>query len=136
MVKSRGVVVIVTETESAAALYIWAPGRPRKSAPGQEAPVANGLLKFEGDLLVLYLRGRQGVDGRGLLPGGVEVAAGGGQPIWGSAGAPPRDQGGSDGVRVLGDIFQWGGSLRKRQGDMLDNLDLLRACGDRDGGRK
>ena len=54
----------------------------------------------------------------------------------GTCTAPPRDQGGGEGIRVLGDIFKQRAALHKRQGNMLDNFHVRRASGDCNGGRE
>ena len=108
----------------------------RPEVGGQE--LADGLVKHVGDLLTLDFRGHVGINGRGLLAGRVEApehqVAEAGCGDGGVPGAPPCDQGGSEGIGVLGDIFRQRAALRKRQGDMLDNFHFRRARGDRNGG--
>ena len=103
---------------------------------GQE--LADGLVNPVGDLLTLDFWGCVGVDGWGLFAGRVEApenqAAEAGCGDGGMPGAPPRDQGGSEGVGVFGDVFQQRAALHQRQGDMLDTFHIRRARGDRNGG--
>ena len=103
---------------------------------GQE--LADGLVNLVGDLLTLDFWRCVGVDGWRLFAGRVEAsedqAAEAGRGDGGMSGAPPRDQGGSEGLGVLGDVFQQRAALRQRQGDVFDNFDIGRTRGDRDGG--
>ena len=115
-------------------------GTRRRSHVGLRWGGRNWLMEFEGDLLVMYLWGHRGVNGRGLLPGAVEVAEHDGPEAGsrnrGVPGAPRRDEGCGECVGVLRNVFWYGASLHKRQRKTFDNLHLRQHRGDRGGGRK